>query len=107
MSTKAASGTRHGTLIAAIGLLAVLVVWFLWGRVHYVADYSESSYSGYFWPRRSGLLLHLAGGFTAIVTGLVQLWLGFTGRTSALHRRLGRVYVGAVITGAVGATYLV
>jgi len=93
--------------IISMAILALLIIWFLSGRIHYIADISETSYSSYFWPRRTGLLLHLGGGFVAIASGLVQLWLGFTGKTSGLHRKLGQVYVGAVLVGAVGATYLV
>lgn len=97
----------RGGLIGVIALLAILMIWFLSGRFHYIADYSEDSYSPYFWPRRTGLLMHLGGGFVAIVSGLVQLWLGLTGKTSGMHRKLGQVYVAAVIVGAAGATYLV
>ena len=101
------SGTRQWELIGAVGLLAVLSIWFLSGRIHYLTDYSKPSYSDYYWPRRSGLVLHLTGGFVAITSGLVQLWLGVTGKTSGLHRNLGKVYVAAVATAAVGSTYLV
>jgi len=63
----------RGSLLGVIGLLAILMLWFLSGRIHYIADISETSYSPYFWRRRAGLLLHLGGGFVAIVSGLVQL----------------------------------
>ena len=104
---KVASSNSHKRLIGAICLLAFLVLWFVSGRLHYVFDFSEGSYSPYFWPRRMGLLLHLTGGFVAIICGLVQLWLGFSGKTSGLHRYLGKLYVAAVVFGALGAAYLV
>jgi hypothetical protein len=48
----------------------------------------------------------MAGGIVAILTGIVQLWLGFTGRTGRLHHVLGRLYVGGVVIGAAGGFYL-
>ena len=32
------SGTRQWELIGAVGLLAVLSIWFLSGRIHYLTD---------------------------------------------------------------------
>ena len=93
-------------MLALLGALALVVLWFASDKVHFVADFSEPSYSPYFWPRRFGLLLHISGGALAISTGLVQLWLGLTGRTYALHRRLGRFYLTGVALGIAGGTYL-
>jgi uncharacterized membrane protein YozB (DUF420 family) len=93
-------------LIALLGALALVVLYFARSKVHFFVDFSEPSYSPYFWPRRFGLLLHISGGAVAISTGLVQLWLGLSGRTSALHRRLGRLYVTGVAVGIIGGTYL-
>jgi len=93
-------------LIAILAVLAAVVVWFAGRKLHYFTDFSPASYSDYFWPRRWGLVLHLTGGATAILTGLVQLWLGLTGRTGAPHRALGRIYVAGVVLGSVGATYM-
>jgi uncharacterized membrane protein len=42
----------------------------------------------------------------AILVGLVQLWLGLTGRTGILHRTLGRIYLGAVAVASTAAFYL-
>lgn len=68
-------------------------------RLHYLTDYSLASYSDYFWPRRAGLIPHLAGGAVALTAGLVQLWLGLTNRVGAVHRALGKVYAAGVLTG--------
>jgi uncharacterized membrane protein len=46
------------------------------------------------------------GGFVALTTGVVQLWLGLTNRTATLHRTLGRVYGSAVVVGSIGGYYL-
>ena len=93
-------------LIAVVAALAMTLLWFVGSRSHYVTDYSIASYSEYFWPRRAGLILHLAGGLLAITAGLVQIWLGLTNRVSTLHRVLGKVYGSAVLIGSVGGFYL-
>jgi uncharacterized membrane protein len=89
-----------------VAALAAALLWFVSHKIHYVTDYSVASYSDYFWPRRAGLLLHLAGGGLAITAGLVQIWLGLTNRTSTLHRALGRVYGTGVLIGSIGGFYL-
>lgn len=45
-----------------LSTLAVALLWFVSKKFHYFTDYSLRSYSDYYWPRRSGLLLHLTGG---------------------------------------------
>jgi uncharacterized membrane protein len=67
--------------------------------------YDAASY-GELWPRRGGLIPHMAGGLVAISCGLIQLWLGITHRTGSLHRILGRVYLGGVMVASAGAYYL-
>ena len=59
-----------------------------------------------YWPRRWWLLAHITGGIVALMSGPVQLWLGLTDRRPELHRRLGTVYLGAVVTSAIAAYYL-
>jgi uncharacterized membrane protein len=93
-------------LIVVVAALAAALLWFVGHRMHYVTDYSLASYSDYYWPRRAGLLFHLAGGGLAITAGLVQIWLGLTNRTSTLHRVLGKVYGTAVLVGSVGGFYM-
>jgi hypothetical protein len=46
------------------------------------------------------------GGIVALLAGPVQLWLGLTDRSVKVHRRLGLVYIGSVISGAVAGYYL-
>jgi hypothetical protein len=106
-ATIAGAGRGRGpALLLAATLLAAATIWFLYSRVHYVADFSAASYTSYFWPRRFGLLAHMAGGATAITTGLVQIWLGLSGRTNWLHRSLGKVYALGVAVGSVGGFYM-
>lgn len=96
----------HLTLLVVLSALAVTLVWFVGHKVHYLTDYSLTSYSDYFWPRRAGLIAHLAGGAIAITAGLVQIWLGLTNRVSQLHRVLGKVYATAVLIGSLSGFYL-
>ena len=56
--------------------------------------------------RQGWLLVHIAGGAVALLTGPVQLWLGVSGRTAGVHRRLGLVYVTSVGVSSLAAFYL-
>ena len=57
-------------------------------------------------PRRAWLLVHVAAGGIALLTGPVQLWLGLSGGPPRVHRRLGLTYVAAIAIGSVAAFYL-
>jgi uncharacterized membrane protein len=87
-------------------MLAVALLWFVSKKFHYFADYSLRSYTDYYWPRRTGLVLHLTGGMLAISTGLVQIWIGLTNRVNTLHRVLGKVYGAGVLLGSLGGFYM-
>lgn len=93
-------------LILVLVLLAAALAWFASQKMHYLTDYSATSYTDYYWPRRLGLAFHLCGGVLAILAGLVQIWLGLTQRTGALHRVLGRLYGTGVLIGSIGGFYL-
>jgi uncharacterized membrane protein YozB (DUF420 family) len=93
-------------LLLVLAILGALLLWFLSGRAHYLTDYSPRSYSDYYWARRGALIPHLAGGVLAVTAGLVQIWLGLTGRTARLHRTLGRVYASGVLIGSLGGLYM-
>jgi uncharacterized membrane protein YozB (DUF420 family) len=96
----------HRALIIVLTVLAAGLLWFLSDKTHYFTHYSSASYTDYYWPRRAGLLPHILGGSLAIVTGLVQIWLGLTGRVSTLHRTLGKVYATGVLIGGMGGIYM-
>ena len=108
MSTPAietARPARRWGLVAAFCILAAGALWFIQQAVRQYGVYDAVSY-GDLWPRRGGLIPHMAGGLVAITTGLIQLWLGATQRTGSLHRNLGRVYLGGVAVGSAGAFFL-
>jgi hypothetical protein len=50
--------------------------------------------------------VHLAASAVAILTGPAQLWFGEKGIALQWHRRIGLVYVAAVVVGSVGGYYL-
>ena len=109
MNAVAAAATRQQSrtlVIAILGSLALIALWFIATRALPYANYSPASYSDYLWPRRWGLIPHVLGGLVALTTGVVQLWLGLTNRTATLHRTLGRVYGSAILVGSAGGYYL-
>jgi len=108
MSTPAietARPARRWGLVAAFCILAAGALWFIQQAARQYGVYDAVSY-GDLWPRRGGLIPHMAGGLVAITAGLIQLWLGATQRTGSLHRNLGRVYLGGVAVGSAGAFFL-
>src|ERR1700722_17770431 len=108
MSTPAietARPARRWGLVAAFCILAAGALWFIQQAARQYGVYDAVSY-GDLWPRRGGLIPHIAGGLVAITAGLIQLWLGATQRTGSLHRNLGRVYLGGVAVGSAGAFFL-
>ena len=86
--------------------LALLALWFIGRSALPYFELSQAHYGPYFWPRRWGLVLHIAGGVIALTVGLVQLWLGLTNRVAALHRALGKLYVGVIVVASIAGFYL-
>ena len=56
--------------------------------------------------RGGWVLIHIAAGAVALLTGPVQLWLGVSRRAMRVHRRLGRAYVTSVGISSAAAFYL-
>ena len=97
---------HHWLLLCAVLCAALFSFWFLRRDAANYLALNLENYTPYYWPRRYGLLLHIGGGTVALLTGLIQVYLGLSGRTKALHRRIGRLYVCGVAAGALGACYL-
>lgn len=109
MNATAATVTRaksRALIISILTGLLLLALWFIARSALPYFNVSPDHYGPYFWPRRWGLVLHIAGGITALTVGLVQLWLGLTNRTTALHRALGKLYVGVIAVGSIAGFYL-
>lgn len=106
-TSLATRGHSRALIITTIlGALALFAIWFVSRSALPYLSMSADHYGPYFWPRRWWLVVHIAGGVTALLTGLVQLWLGLTNRTSRLHRSLGKVYVGAIVLSSIAGFYL-
>jgi len=97
---------RHPILATVLLGVAALATWFIARNLLRYVTLDREVFGPYFWPRRYGLLLHLSGGLLALAIGIAQLWLGATGRTHGVHRRLGLVYMFGVAVAAGGAIYL-
>jgi uncharacterized membrane protein YozB (DUF420 family) len=95
----------RGLTIVMLAIAAALALWFIFTAAFHYITYTQEAY-GTLWTRRFALIPHILGGVVAITTGLVQVWLGVTGRTRRLHIWLGRVYLGAVGIGSLAGFYL-
>jgi len=100
------SKVRRGLGILAWSGIVVLAVGFVLKYVfHYYLNYNPAAYDPY-WARRAGLLLHITGGMTALLTAPWQFFTGLRGKSMSAHRWTGRVFLGGVAAGATGALYL-
>jgi len=105
MSSHAAAAPRT---ISPTGLARGLAVtaglgvgaYFVWKYVPQYFVFTEASYGGYFWPRASWVLPHVALALTATVIGPLQLWARVRDRYRRFHRIAGRTYIIAVAGGA-------
>jgi uncharacterized membrane protein len=92
-------------ILAWTALVAIAVAFILKYVLHYYLNYNAAAFDPY-WPRRGGLLLHITGGMVALLTAPWQFFTGLTGRRMNLHRYTGRIFLGGVTAGVIGATYL-
>ena len=93
-------------LLAILGVAAVaaLAFWILAAAPYLRLD--PAQFGPAYWPRRYGLLTHIAGGTVALLAGPVQLWLGETRSALAWHRKIGTAYLIGVAVAAAAAYYL-
>jgi hypothetical protein len=96
--------SSRATGIALLAAAVVALVFLAVAAVPYFlsAEYGSATYAG----RRGWLLLHIAGGAVALLTGPLQLWLGLTDRAGTWHRLIGLGYIAAVAVSSVAAFYL-
>lgn len=97
----AAHGLKQLTLI----LVALLTIYFIYEQVLQYFVWTEEAY-GYYWQFRASVLVHVAGGFVALLAGLFQLWSGLNGKAMGTHPLTGRVYVTGILLGSAGAIAL-
>jgi hypothetical protein len=89
-----------------LGVTLLLVIRFVLKNAIPYLGLDPKTFGDSFWPRRYGLLAHLAGGTVAILVGPIQFWLGAHRRQMAWHRKLGMLYLGGVTVGCIGGFYL-
>jgi hypothetical protein len=95
--------TRGITAVMSIAALSALTFFF----VAAVPYFLSSEHGGFTYANRRGwLLMHIAGGAVALLTGPVQLWLGLADRGMGWHRRMGVIYMAAVAVSSIAAFYL-
>ena len=56
--------------------------------------------------RTGWIFLHVFSGSVALFVGPFQVWMGITGKSLAVHRKLGMVYLASVAISSVTAFYL-
>src|SRR4051812_50104178 len=90
-------------LIGMLGAAAVagLAFWIIAAAPYLRLD--PAQFGPAYWPRRYGLLVHIAGGSLALLAGPVQLWLGGTRSAPARARKIGTLYFFGGFGGAAAA----
>jgi hypothetical protein len=88
----------------ALLIVGALALYFLYDQAQYFV-WTEQSY-GFYWAYRAPLATHVAGGVIALLTGVFQLWSGLNASAMRTHPWTGRLYVGAVLVGSLGAVAL-
>jgi Predicted membrane protein (DUF2306) len=95
--------------VVAIGawiiLIALALAFIVAYAAHYIVQLNETAFGPY-WPRRGALLLHVGAGIIALLTAPFQFWSGYRRMPMGVHRWVGRVFVGSVLVGSVGALHL-
>jgi len=96
-------------VIASAVILTAAVAFVLKYVFRYYLHYNPAAFTdpalggSNYWAMRGWLLMHMTGGMVALLTGPWQFWTGFRMRYARLHRWTGRVFLGGVAVGTVGA----
>ena len=103
--TSPAPRSYRGLMLALVLVGIIGLVFIAGAALPYYLNFDEGQFRAN-WPRRWWLMLHISTGIVALLTGPVQLWLGLTDRRPELHRRLGMIYLSAVVVSSIAAFYL-
>lgn len=99
-------------VLASAAILTLAAAFVLKYVFRYYLNYNEAAFTdpvegaANYWAQRGWLLMHITGGMVALLTGPWQFWSGFRTRFARLHRWTGRIYLGAVAIGCVGAFHM-
>jgi len=108
-SAKKSTPNFAAKLLASAGILAIAVAFVLKYVFRYYLNYNQAAFTdpirggANYWAMRGWLLMHMTGGMVALLTGPWQFWSGFRAPYARLHRWTGRLFLGAVAVGCVGA----
>ena len=67
--------------------------------------FTEEIY-GRFWNQKWALIGHVTGGLLALLIGPFQFWKAFRMKYMTTHRNMGKVYLIAILVGALSSTIL-
>jgi len=85
--------------------LGVMTLFILYHDEGFIIDHRSNTWK-YFYVVRWKLFVHGLGGATALVLGALQFSTRLRDRYPAVHRLLGRFYIGGVLVAAPMAVYL-
>jgi hypothetical protein len=97
---------------ASAAILAIASAFVFKYVFRYYLNYNQAAFNdpdlgaANYWANRGWLLMHMTGGMLALLTGPWQLWSGFRARYVRLHRWTGRLFLGSVAVGSVGAYHM-
>lgn len=88
-----------------LGWIAILAgsVYFIVRNVPQYFVLTPESYGKYYWPKINWLFPHVIGGLLAAILGPLQFWPKIRRGYLPFHRIAGRIYVVAVLAGAVAS----
>jgi uncharacterized membrane protein len=95
---------RAGSILLAAGAAGIALRFVIDDAFKYF--HWDAAHFGRYWSVRGWLLLHVAGGLVALLSGPLQLWSGLRGRTGAGHRLRGKIYALGVLVGSVGGLWI-
>lgn len=93
--------------VLLILLVAPVVLYYLWTRGIVYLKFSREIYTDYFWSRAPWLLVHVICGVMATLIGPFQFIPAIRARNPALHRNLGKTYLGCIVVSTLVSFYLV
>ena len=97
--------TRVSDKHAMFFVLGVMTLFILYHDERFLIDHKSNTWK-FFYPVRWKLFVHGLGGAIALVLGALQFSTRLRRRHPALHRVLGRFYIGGVLVAAPMAAYL-
>jgi hypothetical protein len=103
--SKSAQPTRSPLAWLGWAAVAGLAVYFFVTTVPNYFHFDAAHYV-YYWPAKWWLVAHIGGGSVALTLGMFQFSGTLRRKFVKVHRWMGRLYLGGVLVGSVGAIYM-